>query len=265
MSLAKIQARFQAGVLAGEKRREAAILDSIRNSARADRETLFGVYVDAYRLRLAEFVSNDFPVLRQRLGDEAFGDLVEDYIRSAPSRQRNARWYASRLPDFMCETARWRENQSACDLARFERALADAFDAADAPALAIDALREFGAEDWPRLAFAFHPSVTILDLAAGTAQLYEALVETGEAPTVRDSEETIIFWRSDGESVYRRIAEDERLSIMEAKKGKRFGEICALLAFQRDDETIMQRVAGFLSQWFADGLVTSLVILQPEP
>lgn len=264
MRLAKIQAGFQAAVLAGEKRRQTGILDSIKNSARTDRETLFAVYVDAYRLRLAEFISNGFPMLRRRLGDDAFGDLVADYISSAPSHQRNARWYASRLPDFMCETAPWRENRGACDLARFEQALADAFDAADAPALAIDALREVGVDDWPRLVFALHPSVAVLDFAAGTAQLYESLNERGEAPIVRDGEETVVFWRSDGQSAYRRVEVDERLAMIETKKGKKFGEVCALLAFQRDDETATQRVAGFLSQWFADGFVTSLVAQQAD-
>lgn len=260
MRLAKIQAQFQAGVLAGEKRRQAAIHASISNSARMDRVALFGIYVDAYRLRLAEFISNDFPMLRQHMDDEDFGCLVEDYISSAPSRQRNARWYASRLPDFMRETAPWRTNRAACDLARFERALSDAFDAADAPTLTIGALRDASVEDWPQLVFMFHPSVTLLDLAGGTAQLYEALAEAEEQPPIQDGRETIVFSRSDGQSVYRHVGEDERLALIEAKQSKRFGDICALLAFQRDDANVTQRVAGFLSQWFADGLVARVSI-----
>ncbi len=234
----------------------------IKDSRRTDRATLFGVYVDAYRLRLAEFVSNDFPILRAHLGDEGFGHLVEDYISSAPSRQRNARWYGARLPDFMRETAPWRGDQSAIDLARFEWALSDAFDAADAPVLTIDALQHTCAEDWPRLAFDFHPSVRILDLAARTTQLYAALIEADGPSAIQQGEETIIFWRSDDQAFYRHVAEDERLALIEAKQGKRFGDICALLAFQRDDEGVTQRVASFLSQWFADGLVTRLSILE---
>jgi hypothetical protein len=256
MKLAELQTRFQAGIVKGDN----AILAAIADSHRTDRATLFAVYHGAYRLRLAEFLSTDFPVLRAHLGEEAFGLLVEDYIESVPSRQPNARWYGTRLPDFMQKTAPWRRNRSAIDLARFERALLDAFDAPDAPISTIDALREIGAEDWPRLAFEFHPSWRLLDLAGGTAQIYAALAEEEEAPPVQQGKEAIVFWRNDGQSCYRPVAEDERLALMEAQQGKCFGDICALLAFQRSDAGVTQRAAGFLSRWFADGLIARLAI-----
>ena len=256
MTLAELQTKFQAGILENDR----TVLASIAESRKTDRATLFAVYHDAYRLRLAEFLSNDFPVLRVHIGEEAFGRLVQDYIESAPSRQANARWYGTRLPDFMQETAPWRKNRSAIDLARFERALSDAFDAADAPVTAINALRDICVEDWPRLVFEFHPSVRSFDLAGGTAQIYAALAEEEEPPVIQQGEEAIIFWRSDGESFYRPAAEDERLALMEARQGKSFGDICALLAFQRYSAGVTQRAAGFLSQWFADGLVTRLSI-----
>lgn len=256
MKLAELQTKFQAAIIEGDQ----AILTSIADSPRADRATLFAVYYDAYRLRLAEFLANDFPILRIHLGDETFGRLVEDYIEAAPSRQPNARWYGARLPDFMQETASWRTNRSAIDLARFERALSDAFDAADAPVAAIDSLRDTCAEDWPHLTFEFHPSLALLDLAKATAQIYAALAADEEPPAIQKGEETFIFWRNGGQSFYRPVPEDERLALMEARKGKGFADICALLAYQAGEEGAAQRAAGFLSQWFADKLVTRLSV-----
>ncbi|MGH6835206.1 MAG: HvfC/BufC family peptide modification chaperone [Methylocella sp.] len=256
MKLAELQMRFQAGIVEGDN----AILASIVDSRRTDRATLFAVYHDAYRLRLAEFLATDFAILRVHLGEEAFGRLAEDYIEAAPSRQPNARWYGTRLPDFMQETAPWRTNRSAIDLARFERALSDAFDAGDGPVSTIDALRDIRAEDWPHLAFEFHPSLRLLDLAGGTARIYAALAEEEEPPAIEPGDEAILFWRNGGESFYRPVADDERLALMEARQGKIFADICALVAFQRDGAGVTQRVAGFLSQWFADGLVTRLSI-----
>ncbi|MBI3275273.1 MAG: putative DNA-binding domain-containing protein, partial [Methylocystis sp.] len=138
MKLAELQSTFQAGVLAGGEPDNAAILGSIRNSKRADRTTLFGVYVNAYRLRLAEFLTTDFPALRALIGEAAFDALAEDFIAAEPSRRRKARWCATRLPDFMRDSETWRNETRAIDLARFECALADAFDAPEAPALAAD-------------------------------------------------------------------------------------------------------------------------------
>lgn len=256
MKLAELQTNFQAGIIKGDQ----TILASIADSPRADRAALFAVYYDAYRLRLAEFLSNDFPILRTHLGDEAFGRLVEDYIEAAPSHHPNARWYGARLPDFLQETASWRANRSAIELARFERALSDAFDAADAPVASIDSLRDTYAEDWPHLTFEFHPSLALLDFAKGTAQIYAAHAAEEEPPAIQRGEETFLFWRNGGQSFYRAVPEDERLALMEARRGKGFADICALLAFQGNDKDVTKRVAGFLTQWFADGLVARLSV-----
>lgn len=256
MTLAEMQSKFQAGILEDDQ----TILASIAGSRRTDRATLFAVYHDAYRMRLAEFLSNDYPILRERLGDETFGRLVEDYILSAPSRQRNARWYGALLPDFMRESVPWRENREAVDLALFERALNDAFDAADAPAWSMEAFADIGSEDWPGIVFEFHPSFSVLDLGRGTAGIYAALIDHEAPPTIGQGIETIVFWRNDGQSLYRLVAEDERLALLEAQQGKEFSDICALLAFRGGNEDVTARAAGLLSQWLADGLVTRLSI-----
>jgi hypothetical protein len=256
MNLAELQSKFQAGILEGDQ----AILVSIKDSPVADRATLFGVYFNAYRLRLAEFLANDFPILRAYLGEEAFGHLVEDYIESTPSRLPNARWYGTRLPDLMQEAPAWRKHARAIDLAKFERALSDAFDAADAPAAAILALQEMSVEDWPDLTFEFHASVALLELGAGTAQTYAALADGERPPAAGQGRETILFWRNQGQSFYRPVAEDERLALSEAMHRKRFAEICALPTFQKNGDDVPQRVAGFLFQWFAGGLISRVSI-----
>ena len=260
MKLAELQAVFQSAVIAGADPQDAAVLDSLAPPPRSGRAACFGVYADGYRLRLAEFVANDFPILREHLGDEAFGALVEAYISATPSRHRNARWYAARLPDFMRQKMPWRDDDPACGLALFERALADAFDAADAPALGIAALSAFGAEDWPRLVFAFQASVAVIDLAQGTTARYQSLAE-GEAPAAPQAgAEAALVWRSADQSHYRLVAQSERLGLIEAREGKTFGDICMLLAFQAGDDDPAQQAAGFLSQWFTDGLITRVAL-----
>jgi hypothetical protein len=249
MRLAELQTKFQAGILDGDQ----TILASIRDSRRTDRTALFAVYHDAYRLRLVEFLSNDYPVLHNYLGEEAFGRLAGEYIESTTSRHRNARWYGAHLPGFMHETLPWRTNTGAVALARFEHALSDA---ADAPLAVMESLRATSAGVYPHLTFDFHPSVTLLDLAGGTAEIYEALAEGKEPPAIRDGSEAILFWRNDFQSFYRPAAEDERLALMEAMKRTRFSEICVLLAFQNNDKDVPERAASFLSQWFADGLIS---------
>jgi hypothetical protein len=171
MRLADLQAKFQDAILTGDR----TILASVEPSQKLDSAARFGVYADAYLLRLAEFLSNDYPVLRNALGDEDFGALVEAYITATPSHHRNARWYGHGLPEFMRKTDPWCDSRVAVDFALFERALADAFDAADADVLDLDAVGAVAPEDWPELRFEFHPSAVLLTLVAGTIAAYAAV------------------------------------------------------------------------------------------
>jgi hypothetical protein len=268
MRLAELQARFQDAILTGERK----ILASVEASRRLDGAARFEIYADSYRFRLAEFLSKDYPVLRNALGDEDFGALVEAYIEAMPSPHRNARWYGQRLPEFMRETDPWRRRRRSIDLALFERALADAFDAADANILDLDAVALVAAEDWPSLHFAFHPSVVVLALAHGTVANYAAAFDEEAflpfpanleqdpdfAEHTLPDEEAILVWRKENQSFYRVLGEDETLALNEAVIGKNFGDICSLLAFRNAGEDVIALAATFLAAWFRDGLVSSL-------
>jgi hypothetical protein len=257
MTLAELQAAFQAGVLAGEEPDTAAILSSIRDSKRTDRATLFGVYVNAYRLRLAEFVSKDYPVLREILGEEEFEALAIAYTEETRSRQPNARWYASRLPEFMGGHCRWRKRTDWIDLARFERALADAFDSADAPALDMSAFSSISSALVPHLRFELHPSVRLLQLTAGTADRYAATVEEQKAQVSGQGREHVLFWRQEEQSFYCPLSEDEAMALSEVLDGHAFGKICSTIAFCNTEEDVAQKVASFLLRWLGDGLISA--------
>lgn len=254
MRLSEFQALFQARVLAGESEGDDALLAALRPSPRgAARETLLKVYQNGYRVRLADFLAEDHPGLRALLGDDAFDDLVEDYIAARPARDPNARWFTTGLPEFMRESERWRDNAPAVSMAVFERAMVDAFDAADAEPLKIEALAQYAPEDWPRLAFTLHPSLTVLELAAGVLAAYGGETEDNAEPQA--GAEYAAVWRLEQEPAYRALETDEYVALNEARAGRAFGDICQMAAFQQSGEMSAQRLAEFLSNWFADGMV----------
>ncbi len=274
MKLAELQSLFQSAVLTGDAE-DVAILDVVAPPRDADRPTMMGVYVNAYRLRLAEFLDEDYPALRILLGDDDFEALVEAYIDENPSRLRNARWYTTRLPEFMRGSENWSANALAIGLALFERALTDAYDAADAPAQTIETLAEFSPQDWPRLGFTFHPSLRLIDVAAGVLDAYAAATaderdeeaarsaEEDEGalehlPMAASESETIAIWRADLDPAYRQLDPDEYLALFEAMAGQSFGDICQLVAFQNEGQSATERLARFLVTWFSEGLVTGV-------
>lgn len=259
MKLAELQAMFQTGVLAGEDA-GALVLKAIKPSASEDRETLFGIYVNAYRLRLREFMTEDYRSLRALLGADAFDALADDYIEAHTSRCRNARWYSSHLPDFMRRGEKWRSDARAISMADFERALTDAFDAADADALAIDALALFSSDRWPKLTFTFHPSLVLLELLQGTVETYGFLNEEKprDIPAAQHGVEAVAVWRSVHDPVYRLLEADEFLALNEARAGRAFGDICQMAAFQQGGALTPEQLAQFLVNWFEEGLVIAV-------
>ena len=259
MKLAELQTAFQSAVLSGAGK-DPTVLASLTKPASRDRATGFGVYVKGYRLRVADYLEEDFPALKSLLGDKRFEELVVDYVAANPSRTRNARYFSARLPDFMQESGKWRGEARAVGVARLERALTDAFDATDGEACALEALAAHAPQDWPRLVFDFHPSLKLLSLPAGAVELYEALSSEGAVPRPEpsDGEEAAAVWRSGFDPAYRALATDEFLALNEALAGKSFGAICQLVAFQQDEASAPERLAQFLVNWFSDGLVVAL-------
>jgi hypothetical protein len=258
MSLAELQAKFQAAILGIDAER--GILADVNPSRQLAPAARFGVYADAYRLRLRGFLAEDFKVLHSALGDEDFHTLIEAYIGATPSRHRNARWYTHDLPDFMEATPPWRDSRTLIDFARFERALADAFDAADAAPRPVAALATLAPEDWPQVRFSFHESAAVLTLTQGIAAAFEAAAAEAPCPPPDETQdEFLLVWRNaEAQVLYRHLDPAESLALMEAITGKSFGEICALLQFRDEADTVAARAAGYLTQWFTDGLIVDI-------
>ncbi|QAY94480.1 DUF2063 domain-containing protein [Methylovirgula ligni] len=257
MSLATLQAKFQAAILGLDADRN--ILADINASRRLEPAMRFHVYARAYRLRLAGLLAEDFKVLNNALGNDGFHALAEAYIDATPSHHRNARWYARDLPDFMQATAPWNESRGLIDIARLERALADAFDATDAAACPVAALAALAREDWPQVRFALHASARVLTLTKGIAAAFEAAAAETPCPEPDETQdEFLLVWRNgDAQVVYRELTAAEALALREALAGKSFGDICALLQFrdEADADAVAARAGSYLAQWFADGLI----------
>lgn len=264
MKLADFQSLFQERVLAGSGKADKPLLKKLRSSPRgAAPETLLDVYQTGYRIRLADFIAQDHPGLRAILGDDAFETLVDEYIDHRPSRDPNARYFTTGLPDFMRDSPPWRDDAQALSMALFERAMVDAFDAPDETPLAVQALAEFTPDDWPRLAFDFDPSLTLLELAAGTIASYTAAIseeplEKIDAPAAGDGVEYAAVWRVDHESAYRQLEPDEYVALCEARAGHAFGDICQMTAFQQAGEITPERLAQCLSSWFEGGMIIGM-------
>jgi hypothetical protein len=252
-SLAELQSSFQRALMDGDD----AVLADIADGAREPREVMLGVYRHAYISRLVEFVTNDYEALHTYLGDETFDEMAEAYARATPSATRNARYFAIHLPEYLAATPPYRKHPQIADLARIEKALGDAFDAPDAPALSLADLSAFAIDDWPRLALTPRPSAQRLDLATNAFEIWRAIKDEADppAPETSAAPNRLLVWRESMPKI-RALSPEEAMMWDEAAKGVRFGVLCEMVATFDDPDTAAARAAGYLSGWIGGGLLT---------
>lgn len=257
-NFARQQADFQRGILSGDDKVLAELLDSPREK----RETLFGVYRYAYGSRLVEAVRNDHKLLHLYLGDEMFGEMGHAYVKAHTSKHPNLRWFSQGLPQFLKSTQPYSDHPVLSDLAALEKALNDAFDAADGPVVELTDMAGFAPEAWSDLKFRPHPSASRLDLASNASAIWLALKndETPPEATALEQPARLLIWRKDVTPMFREIPPEEAMIWDEAANGIAFGVLCEMLATYDDPDGAAARGAGYLHGWITAGLLTDVVV-----
>src|SRR5258707_12865826 len=126
---------------------------------------------------------NDHELLHSYLGDEMFDEMGHAYVKARPSDHPTLRWFSQGLRDFLKTAAPYCNHPELSDLAALEKALNDAFDAAEGAVLELAAMAAFAPEAWPDLKFGPHPTAARLDLSTNAATIWLPL-KNDETPPV---------------------------------------------------------------------------------
>ena len=234
-----------------------AILGLIPGNSRTGNGTLFGVYRNAYVLRLVGAVASDHENLKAYLGDDAFDRMAQAYVGANPSRSPNARWFAQRLPEFLRSQPLYRERRELTELASLERALNLAFDAVDQPVIDLDVLRGFAPEQWGSLIFRSQASAQRLTFEMNTYAIWSAL-KSGHAPPRAEplaEPQSFLIWRDETTPKIRSMGREEAMMWDEAAKAVPFGALCELVAVFGAPDDAALRAAQYLQSWLSGGLL----------
>lgn len=214
------------------------------------------VYADAYRLRLVQVLANDFPVLTGHVGRARMEEMASAYLRDHPSTQPSVRHLGRRFAQWL--SARCEGDRALVELARFEWAQGEVFDACDAVPVTLAEVGALPAAAWPTLSLSFHPALRCLWLAT-TAPAQVAAHAAGQPPTAPADAAPghWLLWRQDFNVHWRRLSEDEADALRDMRGGSRFGALCARLEALHGIDA-PARAAGLLKRWLQDGLVTAL-------
>lgn len=211
------------------------------------------VYHDAYRLRLVEALSEDFPLLRALLGGAGFRRLAQRYLAACPPRSYTLRDLGRGLAGFLVRRPVLRAT------AAFEWALLDAFDAADAPTLTAADLAAVPPQRFARLRFALAPGVQVLRLHWNVPQAWSAWQGGAAAPSPARLAAPVdcLIWRREQRVYFRTLPADEAVALAALRQGRSFGAVCNALARVGDADTAPARAAQLLATWLAEGLLAA--------
>ena len=253
ISFAEFQAKFQKALL----EHDASVLDEIIDSPHEKKARLLSVYQSAYILRLIEMLRNDYPLLVSYVGVDVFNRMARGYAAANVSTNADARWFGHKFPDFLASDPVWAKNPELSELAEIERALADVFDAADAPHLTKDDLKVLEPEDWPGVEFSPHPATRRVNLVTNARALWKALKDDEDVPPAEPLAETerIIAYRPELTSMLRPMAYEEAMMFDEMSKEVPFGGLCEMVATYGGEDEAAFRAAGYLNAWISAGML----------
>jgi len=248
------QQQLQHAILAGDA--SAQLLHSVRRQGVIAQQRI-GVYQDAYHLRLAEALASNYPAIAQYLGEADFSALSRAFATAHPSCQASIRWFGDSLGVFLHSQSPWSSNPVLHELARFEWALRHTVDAADRPALTVDALRAVPAESWPQLLLALQPAATVLLLEWNTTGFWSALVEHQTLPALQYCpQHWLVYRRQDYMAMWRSTGDEEARLLRLISEGINFGDLCEAMAGHGvAADTIPAQAALLLHQWVDAGLL----------
>jgi hypothetical protein len=253
---ARQQSQFQLGILTEDE----SVLGEILDSPKEKRDVLFHVYKHAYASRLVEAMTNDHKLVHLYVGDDMFDEMGRAYISANPSQHPNLRWFSQGLPAFLTSTEPYNHYPILADLASLEKALNDAFDAADAPVVTLGHMATFMPEQWSGLTFKPHPSVYRLDVMTNVAAIWRALKDDEMPPGAVGLEQPsrLLIWRNVTTPMFRELTDEEAKMWDRTAEGTPFGEMCDRLAMEGDPDDAAARGAAYLRGWITAGVLTSV-------
>ncbi len=255
-NLPTLQSAFQNYILASDPN----IQSDITGTPKVDVATRLAIYADAYRLRLIEALDTDYPGLHAMVGDEEFDRLTRAYIDAQPSTFRSLRWFGHRLSDFLRTTKPYSDYPVFAEMAAFEWAKSDAFDAADTTLCDVANMAAIPPEAWPELTFVAQPSVIRLDLRWNVPMVWKAIDAGEEPPALLENDIPIawLVWRQDLLTYFRSLNVDEAWALDAVQRGENFAAICEGLCEWVAAQHVAPHAAGLLKQWLTDGLICEI-------
>jgi hypothetical protein len=163
----------------------------------------FAVYRNNVIASLGKALAQKFPVTLRLIGDDFFRGMARAFIAQNRPRSAIIAEYGCELPDFIEGFEAAGSVPYLADVARIEMAWTQAYHAADAIPIGVEALAGIAAEVLPATRLIRHPSAALIRSAYPTGSIWAAHHQDIVEPVGHSRPETILVIRPDADvSVY---------------------------------------------------------------
>ncbi len=200
-----------------------------RDGRRVERR--FAVYRNNVAVALIGSLEARYPVVRRLVGDDFFRAMAGAYAAAEKPRSPALIHYGDGFPEFVANFPPAGAIVYLADVARLENAWVEAYHAAEASALRLDALAAIAPDAFETLRFQPHPAARLLNFAHPAASIWAVSQGEGEprAPEVWSAEEALVA-RPDAD-VFVRVLPSGGFAFAAALfSGASLGEAAALAA-----------------------------------
>lgn len=258
LDLKRLQDQFQNYLL----NQDPLICNKIISTTKVPATSRLEIYREGYFLRLLEVLQNDFEGLHTLLGDHQFEELAYHYIKTHPSTFRSVRWFGKFLFQYLQNTEPYRDQPFLVEMAQFEWALTEAFDAQNSNTITIETMSGIQPDDWPYIHFKLHPSQRILTFFWNIIPLWNAVKNKGDivAPTYSSESTDWIIWRNQLTTQFYSLSAAEAYMLNAMAANENFGAICVGLCQWIEENQVAQQAASLLKQFITDNLISEILI-----
>lgn len=218
------------------------------------------VYHGMYLLRMVEALESDYPAVRHFLGEEAFAELVRDYVQRYPSRSYTLNRLGDHLPQFFLDEPARPHAAFLHDLARVELAVTEVFDEEESPVLDAEALGAVPEQAWAGARLRPIKALRLLTLRHQVTGHLDAAKHGHPAPRPRRRSSVLVVHRRDYSVLRMALGAAEHALLAALVSGTPLAEAIAEAALRlretRREETIFRWFRG----WIAAGLFSTIEI-----
>lgn len=221
------------------------------------------IYREQFWLRHTQSLLEDFPGIAGILGQSAWERLVEEYLLAHPPTSFSLRDLGENLPAFLESADFLPQRELVLDMARFEWAHIEVFDAPAVPPLTPEAVSGLDEEALATAQLVLSPALRLLSVSYPVPELRNRLLSAGDADALPPTEPRpagLVLYRRELSIVHCRLRRAPFALLDALGRGVSLGNACEVACALGDDEaaSVEREVATWFTDWVARGFIVGV-------